>query len=57
MRLTHALGYQAEVLAGGNFHEEKLYVSSLRYSLSGNGQSTEIMLKKENNYVDNSIYE
>ena len=57
VRLTHALGYQAEVLAGGNFHEEKLYVSSLRYSLSGNGQSTEIMLKKENNYVDNSIYE
>lgn len=57
VRLTHALGYQAEVFAEGDFHEEKLYVSSLRYSLSGNRQSTEIMLKKENNYVDNSIYE
>ncbi len=56
-RLTQVLGAVTEIDFDGFHTEEKLYVSSLRYSLSNLKESTEIILKKESNYVDNAIYE
>ncbi len=56
-RLSDVLGFESKVVCDGFTSNSGFYVSSLRYSLSKGKESTEIVLKKESNYVDNTVYE